>query len=196
MGKFQLKEAGCKTDKSGSEVVPKVGDWYHIKIPGNDGDVMIVDVQMGVQKSSATVQTMTDLQFLGINDDHPVSGRRQFGIEALGDGGSGPYRFYCRGFDRQTTLIMDIQASNVAQHQTFTSLMKAMAKEHGGHAEREENKWGWVRQIPAKVLISSVAKDQSRRTTGCWPITPTCFYEAGIFLRHKCAQWRRRCSCC
>lgn len=198
LSKFQLKEAGTKKDKSGPTVTPRVGDWYHIQIPGNDGDVMIVDVQLGTVKSSATVQTMTDLQITGINDDHPVSGRRQFGIESLGGEARGPYRFYTRGFDRQTTWLQDIQVSNILQHKSFKRLMKAMAQEHSGRAERPDNKWGWVRQIPAKVLLSSVTV-RNPRTGGCWPFTPTCFAEIGAFLQHKSAQCRRRCCrsrCC
>ena len=42
--------------------------------------------------------------------DHPVSGRRQFGMEQLKDG---RYRFYTRGFDRQTNAAMDMQLSKV-----------------------------------------------------------------------------------
>ena len=153
---FHLRESGSQNDWSDPKAIPGVGDWYHIDIPGNDGDVMIVDAQNCDQKMSATVATMTDDQWLQAQD-HPVSGRRQFGMEALEEGG---YRFYTRGFDRQTSTAMDPQASNMAQHADWSSLMRAMAVEHGGRAENfdEEGRpeWGWARQVPGEVLASSI----------------------------------------
>jgi len=140
---------------------PGVGDWYHIQIPGNNGDVMIVDSQNCDDYDSATVQTMTD-QGLGLgNDDHPVSGRRQFGMEQLTNenGESDGYRFYTRGFDRQTNMMMDPLVANNAQHGDWSALMASMALEHGGRAERTDENgpvWGWARQVPGEVLAGSI----------------------------------------
>jgi len=196
LSSFELKEAGCQNNKSYASAVPEAGDWYHIKIPGDNGDVMIVEVELGPKRCSATVQTMTDQEIPCLSDNHPVSGRRQFGIERL-EGGS--HRFYTRGFDRQTSVLKDFQASNVFQHTAFSSLMAAMAKEHGGRPERVGSKtglgkWGWVRQIPVKIMISSIVV--VKRTNSCWPMAPTCCSELLSGIINRCHQWpRRRCSC-
>lgn len=154
--KFCLKKAGSKEDVSDTDYVPCVGDWYHIRIPGNNGDVVIVETNFGPKRCSATVATMTDRQW-GPMQDHPVSGRRQFGIEQLQDG---TYRVYTRGFDRQTTIFMDIQIGNMAQDKSWSSLMRALADEYDGRPERYDQGgwpvWGWVRQIPARVLLASI----------------------------------------
>jgi len=193
--KFQLKAAGTHENITDPSATPKVGDWYHIFIPANNGDVVIIDVHIGEERSSATVQTMTDQEIPGVSDNHPVSGRRQFGIERLA---GGAYRFYTRGFDRQTTRLMDLQVSNVAQHQTFRNLMSAMAKNHGGRPERHENSgrkiWGWVRQVPAKVMVSSISVATPTEPS-CWPLAPCCCADLGPWLRLKAWQWCRRLNC-
>jgi len=150
--RFELRKAGTKDKLTDAD--PQIGDWYHIRIPGNNGDVMLLDYEVGDLRCSATVGTMTDHEYI-FNDDHPVSGRRQYGVEVLPDG---RHRFYTRGFDRQTSILMDLQISNMAQHQSWTCLMRAMAKEHGGCAEKadEPDVWGWCRQLPAEVLLSCV----------------------------------------
>lgn len=190
--KFELKIAGTHADITDPSVMPKVGDWYHIFIPANNGDVIITDVHMGDARWCATVQTMTDQEVPGISDNHPVSGRRQFGLERLA---GGAYRFYSRGFDRQSSRLMDLQVSNIAQHQTFTNLMSAMAKRHGGRPERLTDKggkiWGWVRQIPADVMVSSICV-KTRTGPFCWPFVPCCCTGLALWLRDKARQWRRR----
>lgn len=155
---FNPKAAGSQDAWSGGpDDAPGIGDWYNIEIPGNDGDVMIVDSQNGDGRTSATVQTMTDQEFGPMNDDHPVSGRRQFGMEQLEDGS---YRFYTRGFDRQTNLGMDPQVSNMAQHADWSILMQSMAEEYGGQAERTDEDgnpiWGWARQVSGEGLATSM----------------------------------------
>lgn len=186
LAKFQLKEAGTQANID-SVRDPEVGDWYHIRIPGNNGDVMIVDVQVASDRCSATVATMTDQEIPGVSDLHPVSGRRQFGVETLTDGSM---RFYSRGFDRQSTVLMDLQVSNIAQHQTFSCLMEAMAHQHGGRAERFDDQgdplWGWCRQVPVGVLLSSVVVVQPKVRV------ENCFTGLAISLRNFRSQVKRR----
>jgi len=136
---------------------PSVGDWYHLEIPGNDGDVMIVDKDLDMEDDqiSATVQTMTDDGPL-FAENHPVSGRRQFGLEKLPDGG---YRFYTRGFDRATNSVMEGEHSRMSQDQDWSALMRGMAAQHGGRAEHvDENGnpvWGWHEHYSAEELLKS-----------------------------------------
>ena len=157
---FTPRQAGSTADgATGPNGVPGVGDWYHIGIPGNNGDVMIVDEDLDSSdgRTSATVQTMTDQESGPMNDDHPVSGRRQFGMEHMEDG---RYRFYTRGFDRQTSLGMDPQVSNIAQHNDWSTLMGDMAGRYGGQAERTDADgrpiWGWARQVGGEGLATSM----------------------------------------
>jgi hypothetical protein len=155
---FHAKQAGAREDWTGDEGGPGVGDWYHIDIPFNDGDVMLVDKDddMDDGQISAMVQTMTDEGGLHYNDHHPVSGRRQFGIEELPDGG---YRFYTRGFDRQTNAFMDNDMSRSSQHESWSSMMAGIAARHGGRSEHvdEEGKpvWGWHEHHSAEALLES-----------------------------------------
>ena len=154
---FYPKEAGSQNDWSGGPgEAPGVGDWYNIHIPGNYGDVMLVDEQNEDGRTAATVQTMTDDGF-GPTTDHPVSGRRQFGMEQLEEGG---YRFYTRGFDRQTNPMMDPQVSNMAQHADWSVLMQSMASQYGGAPERTDADgnpmWGWCRQVSGEGLATSM----------------------------------------
>lgn len=152
--RFHPKKAGTRDDWQEPSGRLQVGDWYHIRIPGNNGDVMIVHQAFGEQRCSSTVQTMTD-QEQWVNDDHPVSGRRQFGIEQLADGS---HRFYTRGFDRQTSELMDLQVANMAQHASWSSCMRAIARRLGGRSQwpEEPDSWGWARQIPAEVLLANM----------------------------------------
>lgn len=163
--RFNLNGAGTNAPwQGGPNDAPGVGDWFHIQIPGNNGDVMIVDTQDCADRTSATVQTMTDQEWGPMNDDHPVSGRRQFGMEQLEEGG---YRFYTRGFDRQTNLGMDPQVSNMAQHADWSTLMMNMSDRYGGRAERTDEDgnpiWGWARQVSGEGLAASM---EGTRSTG------------------------------
>jgi hypothetical protein len=135
---------------------PDVGDWYHIDIPGNDGDVMIVDREADDDRTSATVQTMTDDQF-GPVANHPVSGRRQFGVETLPE--EEGYRFYTRAFDRATSGAMDNPVTRAAQHADWSALMGSVAEQHGGRPEHVDDEgrdvWGWHQHVPAEHLLAS-----------------------------------------
>ena len=136
---------------------PKEGDWYNIQIPGNNGDVMIVDKDVDDRDGdvSATVQTMTD-GGPGPAKDHPVSGRRQFGIEKLPEGG---YRFYTRGVDRATNSAMDNDIGRRAQHESWSAMMRNTAEKHGGRAEHTDAMgnpvWGWHEHYTDDELLNS-----------------------------------------
>lgn len=164
---FTLKEAGSQESwkSAGPSDTPDVGDWFHLDIPGNNGDVVIVDKQIEPDRAYATVMTMTDDELMF--QDHPVSGRRQFGVEVLPDGGG--YRFYTRAVDRQTTPLMDLGVSRVAQDNDWTRLMEAMAATYDGRPEAygeslppserahviRQNQWGWAEHIPAETVLDS-----------------------------------------
>ena len=166
---FHAKQAGRNADlngplleKGGVQFVPQVGDWYHLEIPGNNGDVMIVDKDTDMKdgRISATVQTMTD-EGLGPAENHPVSGRRQFGLEKLKGGG---YRFYTRGFDRAEGATEDNDLSRSSQDKDWTALMKGVASQHGGRPEhRDENGdpvWGWHEHHSADQILKSGVEQQ------------------------------------
>lgn len=127
-----------RKDLAGDPDTVDIGDMYHIDIPGDDGDVMVVDSHSDdeAESYSATVATMTDDETLLGTDapkDHPVSGRRQFGIDKAEGGG---YRFYTRGVDRATKGTTGAGPIDLATHagQTadWTSLMGAVATKYGG----------------------------------------------------------------
>lgn len=142
---------------------PGVGNWYHLDIPGNNGDVMIVDKDNDMEdgRISTTVQTMTDDQYASA-EDHPVSGRRQFGLEKLEGGG---YRFYTRGFDRAEGMAEDCDLSRESQDADWSALMKGVADKHGGRPEHSDPLtgqpvWGWHEHHAAEEILESGVQNQ------------------------------------
>ena len=164
---FHAKQAGQNLDLAAEQGLdsgaPGVGDWYHINIPGNDGDVMIVDKDTDMEdgRISTTVQTMTD-QEVYPTEDHPVSGRRQFGLEKLESGG---YRFYTRGFDRAESKFDDTELSRDMQDIDWSSMMEGVAEKHGGRPEQVdeltgEPVWGWHEHHSAEKILESGVQSQ------------------------------------
>jgi hypothetical protein len=172
---FHAKRKGSNEDLPVGEGedngTPGVGNWYNIDIPGNDGDVMIVDKDTDLDdgRISATVQTMTDDQ-LWFAENHPVSGRRQFGLEKLPDGG---YRFYTRGFDRAEGLAEDLGPTVSSQYGDWSSLMQGVSDKYGGRAEHVDADgnpiWGWHEHYTANELLASGVE---RPQQECPPIMP------------------------
>jgi hypothetical protein len=70
--------------------LPQLGDIIDIKIPGDNGSVMLVDNQ----KNYFTFNTITNLSPF---DKHPESGAREFGYEQNSDGST---TLYTRGVSR------------------------------------------------------------------------------------------------
>jgi len=147
---FQLMQAGTNAEANNATMMPTIGDWYRIRLPGNNGNFMIVHAESKPRRSVATIQSVTD-QERWMSDDTPVVGRRQFGIEHTS---SGAWRFFIRGFDRPRRRP-DPEAMGITQHVSWTDIMRSLAAGQGGHAE-QTGIWGWMRQIPGEVLASSM----------------------------------------
>ena len=109
---------------------------------------------------------MTDDQLL-FADDHPVSGRREFGLEALPSGG---YRFYTRGFDRPTNWVMEHPAGRWMQDESWSTLMEGLAEKYGGRSEHVDEygspHWGWHEHFSADSLLRGGVR---KSDTVYWP---------------------------
>jgi len=158
---FRWMRAGAHQEANDPTTMPTIGDWYRIRLPGNNGDFMIVHAEMKPRRSVATIQSMTD-QEAWFLEDAPVVGRRQIGIESLASGG---WRFFVRGFDRPTARQDPDEATSMRQHVMWTDVMRALAAGQGGRAETT-GIWGWVRQVPGEALASSLLG-------GCPELGPT-----------------------
>lgn len=118
---------------------PKVGSIYDIRIPIDDGSVVIVEKK----SDHFIVQTIETPP--GQTGRHPVSGAREFGFTKNPDGS---VTFYTEGADRP-----DIEnrrpAGWVAQNATWSAMMRAIAielKREGGKPRSEVPAW-WRKDI-------------------------------------------------
>jgi hypothetical protein len=106
--------------------LPQLGDIIDIKIPGDNGSVMLVDNQ----KNYFTFNTITNLSPF---DKHPESGAREFGYEQNSDGST---TLYTRGVSRPYDQVTRYGGAG-PQQATWAFFMKGvnnLLAEQGGAA--------------------------------------------------------------